>query len=200
MMQNNLRHAIIYRIIYWIMCLLKLELVKNVPLSSFCISKTTCKHFLNSDANFFFFYCNWQYLIFSQCCNLWSHANMGEAELSTKPLLTLEVQIPKAHRGNPSILCFETILSFSGFNLEGFECNELVHLQKITVAVMTYALGRSPLSPSMHVLTVAASYLTHSLYGEEKMLKCKGNMPQYSLPPVHPSHNAVCLGSKYSQV
>lgn len=46
----------IYRIIYWIMCLLKLELVKNVSLSSFHISKTTCKHFISSDANFYYFF------------------------------------------------------------------------------------------------------------------------------------------------
>lgn len=56
MMQNNFRHAMIYRIIYWIMCLLKLELVKNVSLSSFHISKTTCKHFISSDANFYYFF------------------------------------------------------------------------------------------------------------------------------------------------
>lgn len=131
MMQNNFRHAMIYRIIYWIMCLLKLELVKNVSLSSFHISTTTRQHFISSNVffflNFFTIIDNIWYFHNAPHCGV---INMEEAQLSLNLLIQFNpgcprLKSPEKDKRNQCLISFVSTLLFSGLNLTRSECRQV---------------------------------------------------------------------------
>lgn len=86
----------IYRIIYWIMCLLKLELVKNGSLSSFHINTTTHQHFISSNVFFkkkkFAIIDNIWYFHDAPDCGV---INTGEAQLSLNLLIQFNPGCPR---------------------------------------------------------------------------------------------------------